>query len=112
MTGELEQSWLAADQTQAEPGRSTEFFTELWCLQQEKSIIEIKNPQWCRFRRTLELSKSSRGSQRISEGSMMAVVDIVDTVDTQARASVTNRNQDMVSWLHDMGSHVYKCHRM
>ena len=43
---------------------------------------------------------------------MMAVVDIVDTVDTQARASVTNRNQDMVSWLHDMGSHVYKCHRM
>jgi hypothetical protein len=50
--------------------------------------------------------------QRISEGSMMAVVDIVDTVDTQARASVTNRNQDMVSWLHDMGSHVYKCHRM
>ena len=30
MTGELEQSWLAADQTQAEPGRSTEFFTELW----------------------------------------------------------------------------------
>lgn len=48
---------------------------------------------------------SGSKDQGFNDGSLVVdAIGTVDTLDTEARASMAGQNQDMVSWLHDMGT--------